>query len=410
MTSVPVIRYHASDDEVEELYPSTDDDELFTPESDHPSTKSSPCKTSRNKSEDELGETNLGRRSASVDGNLSEGTPPSDPWKMLSEIKGKITKTFEEKISEIKSERKKKKRRSRDNSSISDSEDLTDVTPTEDNHSEQQEADTPSPIRFSKNRSARFTGFSSIKTGLKAKNSEEDSVESGVEAAEFAADDSPVKVSNNGDENDTKNLPISDNSDSDAKLDISSRIFSLDAVKMLIPWAEAEPTLSQLVKLIIYQFLTLPVILWAVYHVIPLPEYFVGLIGGVIVMVMIQRVVTLVTGALMTPQKVPHIEKEQVPVLEIPAAEEHASLDRFEGWLNQLPYNYDPDNYHVARTISVYFRLEGGVLKVMETKTKIPKRDVWDEPKQKVRFVWKKVWALNDASIKLLPEGLIRRR
>lgn len=411
-TSVPVIRYHASDDELEELYPSSDDEELYTPESDQPSTKSSPCKTGRNKSEDELVEGNLGRRSASVDGNLSEGTPPSDPWKMLSEIKGKITKTFEEKLSEIKSERKKNKRRSRENSSVSDSEDLTDITPTEDNLSEHQDAETSSPIKFSKSRSNRFTGFYNIKTGLKTKNSEEDSVESGIEAAEFAEDYLLLKNSSleepNDDNDETKVVKTSENL---INLQSPYLRLHLDAIKTFIPMhSESEPTLSQLLVQIIYQLLSLPLILWGAYHAIPLPEYFVGLVAGIFVTIMIQRLKLLVTRTLMAPRKTRNLTEEPVSVLEIPAAEEHAVLDRFEGWLNQLPYNYDPDNYHVARTISVYFRLEGGILKVMETKSRIPKRDVWDEPKQKVRFIWKKVFTLAEASVKLLPEGLIRRR
>ncbi|XP_012268551.2 testis-expressed protein 2 [Athalia rosae] len=409
-TSVPVIRYHASDDEVEELYPSTDDDELCTPDSEHMDTKSSPSKMGRNKSEDESGDLNLGKRSASMDGNLSEGTPPSDPWRMLSEIKGKITKTFEDKLSEIKSERKKNKRRSRDNSSISDSEDLTDITPTEDNLSEKQEGDTSSPIKFSKNRSARFTGFHNIKTGLKTKNSEEDSIESGVEAAEFAEDDLLLQTADPGKSNNPENSEVA-GSLVIVKSPKSSSEMCLDVFKTFIPQClKSESTLSQLLRKIIYQLFSLLIILWGFYHAAPLPEYVIGLIAGIFVTITVQRVVAVITQALMTPQKISRNVEQTVSVLEIPAVEEHAVLDRFEGWLNQLPYNYHPDNYHVARTVSVYFRLEGGILKVMETKTRIPKREVWDEPKHKVRFVWKKVYSLAEATVNLMPEGLIRRR
>lgn len=352
----------------------------------------------------------MGRRSASVDGNLSEGTPPSDPWKMLSEIKGKITKTFEDKLSEIKSERKKKKRRSRENSSVSDSEDLADITPTEDNLSEHQDTEN-SASKYPKNRPARFAGFQNIKTGLKAKNSEEDSVESGIEAAEFADDDIAEK---NTDKDDLiESQTPRKGSDAASESPPSSLRLSLDAIKAFVPLGapQDEPTLKQLLLQIVYQLFSLPMILWAAYHAVPLPEYFVGLIAGIFVTVMVQRLKNLVTHTLTTPRKMSRDNsKEPVSVVEIPAAEELAVLDRFEGWLNQLPYNYDPDNYHVARTTSVYFRLEGGVLKVMETKTRIPKREVWDETKPRVRFVWKKVYSLAEATVTLLPEGLIRRR
>lgn len=42
--------------------------------------------------------------------DLSDGAHSSDPWKKFSQIKGKISKTIEEKLSEMKSDKKKHKR------------------------------------------------------------------------------------------------------------------------------------------------------------------------------------------------------------------------------------------------------------------------------------------------------------
>lgn len=107
-TSVPVIHYHASDDELEEIYPSTDEEKQLTPEHEKSSSKVNSQTPSKCAHESDISENNSESRSISTENILLEGTPPSlDPWKVLSEIKGKITKTFEEKLCEIKSDKKK---------------------------------------------------------------------------------------------------------------------------------------------------------------------------------------------------------------------------------------------------------------------------------------------------------------
>lgn len=173
-------------------------------------------------------------------------------------------------------------------------------------------------------------------------------------------------------------------------------------------------TLLSRIKDHIFQQLTkqlaaLFILVFAFYYVVPLPPHLVGFFIGVFTTVIIHKLVQRIKEILATPlNKEPaHIV---VPVLEIPAVEEHAVQERYEGWLNELPYIYDPLNYHVARTKSVFFSLEGGVLRVMETRMKVPKRAVWDEPKRKFKFIRKRVYNLIGAKIELLPEGLIRRR
>ncbi|EFN83391.1 testis-expressed protein 2 isoform X2 [Harpegnathos saltator] len=395
-TSVPVIHYRANDDELEELYPSSSDEEKrLTPEFDKAKIPPSPSKGSDNGTENESG-----RRS--VDGNLSEGTPPSsDPWKMLSEIKGKITKTFEEKLSEIKNEKKKKRLNNKDNSSISDPEDLGDVTPTDENVNEKQEKEPGGGHR--KSNAARFVGFSQVRTGLKTKNSRDDSVESGVEAAEFA-EDVPEALP----------LESQDDFNSEDKRSNASHLFSQSdgyvPMRREVKFSELlsrlkDHVLRQLTK----QLTALLFLVLAFCYLIPLPAHLVGFFIGVSATLTVYKFVQRIKELLATP-----LENEPVhtvmPVLEIPAAEEHAVQERYEGWLNELPYTYDPNNYHVARTKSVFFSLEGGMLRVMETRMKVPKRTVWDEPKRKYKFTRKRVYNLTGAKVELLPDGLIRRR
>lgn len=396
-TSVPVIHYRANDDELEELYPSSSDEEKrMTSESGKTRFPSSPSKSSENGQGLENGSE---RRS--TDDNVSEGTPPSsDPWKVLSEIKRNITKTFEEKLSEIKSD-KKKKRFNKDNSSISDSEDPGDVTPIDENVNEKQEKESTLPIARNKSTAARFVGFSQVKTGLKTKNSQDESVESGVEAAEFSESTPEQLLFESQDYFRTKDKK-NDNlfSQPDGCIQMKEEIKFTTLLSRM-----KDHVFQQLTK----QLAALFILMFAFCFVIPLPPHLIGFSIGVFTTIIIHKLVQKIKEILAAPlnEKPAHVV---VPVLEIPAVEEHAVQERYEGWLNELPYIYDPHNYHVARTKSVFFSLEGGVLCVMETRMKVPKRAVWDEPKRKFKFIRKRIYNLIGAKIELLPEGLIRRR
>ena len=394
--SVPVIRYHASDDELEELYPSTDDEKGLTPESEKTSPRSSPrrCRISISDSGDGC-EGTFEKRSTSMDENLSEGTPPSDPWKVLTSFKGKVTKAFEETISEIKSERKKSKHnRSRDTSSVSDYEDLGDATPTDDTNSEKQEKESYSPVLRQRSHSSKFVGFSSIKTGLKTNNSEEDSVENGIEAAELSFEYQSEEI----------DLCFVEENNQNNKFREGIRYFLPEIfIPTNLVLSESDRVFIQLKNKIYYELFTILTVLCCCYFV-PLPKYLMGIWAGIFVSYMVQKICRSVNKLLTMPIK------SIVPVLEIPAVEEHAILDKFEGWLNELPYRYDPDNYHLARTKPVFFKLEGEVLQVMETRSRIPKRAVSDEPKLKPKFIKKRAYCLAGAKVELLPSGLIRRR
>ncbi|XP_011648050.1 testis-expressed protein 2 [Pogonomyrmex barbatus] len=386
-TSVPVIHYRANDDELEELYPSSsDEDKRLTPESDK-RIPPSPSKSSEN-----------GQGMENEAENMLEDTPPSsDPWKVLSDIKGKITKTFEEKLSEMKSDRKKR-RRNKDNSSLSDSEDPGDITPTDENINDKQEKEAGAR---GKGNAGRFVGFSQVKTGLKTKNSQDDSVESGVEAAEFSElMPEPLPFESYDDfHEDKRNDTCSFFGQPDESAQMKQVKFSALFSGM------KDYMFQQLTK----QLAALLILVFAFCFLIPLPAHLVGFSIGVFVTMTIYKLVQRIKEILATP-----LNKEPahviVPVLEIPAAEEHAVQERYEGWLNELPYTYDPHNYHVARTKSVFFSLEGGILRVMETRMKVPKRAVWDEPKRKYKFTKKRVYNLASAKVELLPEGLTRRR
>ncbi|XP_011496764.1 PREDICTED: testis-expressed sequence 2 protein [Ceratosolen solmsi marchali] len=397
--SVPVIRYHASDDELEELYPNTDDEKPLIPDSERASPKHSPKKscisiTNEGSNFDDC----FDRQSVSLDENSSEGIPSSDPWKVLSNIKGKITKTFEERLCEMKSERKKSKHnRSMDNYCVSDYEDFGDITPTEETNSDKQDKD--SPVLRKRANSSRFVGFSYIKTGLKAKKLEDDSVESGIEASELTYNGPNEEASSYMEIE--KSPHINTNVLTRLKENIKSFLPETFKSSNLI-LTESDYLRIQLKNRIYHQMLILIITICCCYF-IPLPKYFMGVLAGVFISILVQRIYKIFNQMLTLPVKF------VAPVLEIPVVE-HACVEKFEGWLNELPYNYNPDNYHVARTKPVFFKLQGDALQIMETRTRIPKRAVWDEPMHKPKFTKKRKYSLAGAKIDLLPSGLIRLR
>lgn len=148
-TSSPTFafRFRSGDEELEEL-------QLFDPESSTKEGKVEPDSTdqskdetqSEDKSESENGTSpvkeywnRLGKRSTSVDSSTeSSFSNSSETWRKLNELKGKITKTVEEKIYEMKTDRNKSGNmlgittnrsrfiNSKENSSISDSEDTSE--------------------------------------------------------------------------------------------------------------------------------------------------------------------------------------------------------------------------------------------------------------------------------------------
>ncbi|XP_076241693.1 uncharacterized protein LOC143183834 [Calliopsis andreniformis] len=418
-TSVPVIHYHANDDELEEIYPSTDEEKRLTPEFEKISSKavsSTPLKCTERKSthEVDITENSSENRSNSAENILPEGgTPPLDPWKMFSEIRGKITKTFEEKLSEIKSDKRKRSYSRAESSSISESEDQGNITPCDEKTSDKQIIEqTPATVVHKKSNPVRYVAFSGVKTGLKDKNIQDESVESGVEASEFSQDindevvsqsktDSPKVESSH-----STTHTITDN----PKHQQSSHMHSTTIKKKTNFDAIFSHLVQQLMYQAMFRSIAVFVAIFCIYYVISIPEYLFGFSIGVFATITVYDIVAKIKEILTTLPDEKFVPKPVIPVLEIPAVEEHAVIERFQGWLNELPYRYEPSNYRVARTKSVYFRLEGSILRIMETRMKIPKKAVWDEPKHKLKFTKRRVYDLTGAKIELLPHGLARRR
>ncbi|XP_012144692.1 uncharacterized protein LOC100879949 [Megachile rotundata] len=426
-TSVPVIHYHASDDELEEIYPSSEEEKRLTPEFDPTDTKvtsiSPKCIEKRSVNESDISENNPDTRSVGTENVLPEGTPPSlDPWKVFSDIKGKITKTFEEKLSEIKSDKKKRRHSKAESSSISDLEDHGCITPSEKNvegkrvNDETSSAATTTTTtttmttiisRHQRGNPVRYVGFSDVKTGLKDKSLQDDSVESGIEASEFAQTVNEDVVSCPEDD---RPAAKTSNEDNYASLQHRSCMRLTAFPKRIDLKTSFLHSIQQLFFGTTYKSVAIFIAIFSICYIAPLPEYLLGFIMGTFTTVTFYSILTKLKRLLTTLPEEKFVPSSMIPVLEIPAAEEHSVIERFQGWLNELPYNYEPNDYHVARTKSVFFRLEGNILRIMETRMKIPKKAVWDEPKHKLKFVRRRVYNLTGARIELVPYGLARRR
>lgn len=422
-TSVPVIHYHASDDELEEIYPSTDDEQKrLSPDLEKVSAKItfSPSK-SGHESADSVSEHSTCKsavRSVSTENIVLEATPPSiDPWKVFSDFKEKITKTFEETLSEIKSDKRKRRNSRAESSSISDSEDQGCVTPGNEkpdgNNKQSDESTTTTTTAATtttttttvhrRGNAARYVGFSGIKTGLKDKSLQDESVESGIEASEFTHE-----VGSDADPNAGDYLSSTEAVGGDRGNPTPRQTHARSVV--LIDFKILSRLIRQLIWQSTYKSVAVFVAISCIYLVVPLSEYLLGFIIGVFVSVTAYDVYKRIEQILTTLPDEKCASESPISVLEIPAVEEHVVVERYQGWVNELPYNYEPNNYHVARTKSVYLRLEGSALRIMETRMKIPKKAVWDEPKHKLKFVKKRVYNLTGAKIELLPHGLTRRR
>lgn len=83
-----------------------------------------------------------------------------------------------------------------------------------------------------------------------------------------------------------------------------------------------------------------------------------------------------------------------------------------KGWMNELPsfMSYSPEKYHVSCTRSVYVRLDGSYLRLSFSQKNISKRAMFNEPRHDMQFIYQQHYDIADATIELLPKGLINKR
>lgn len=80
-----------------------------------------------------------------------------------------------------------------------------------------------------------------------------------------------------------------------------------------------------------------------------------------------------------------------------------------QGWMNELS-SYDPAEFHINETHSVYVTLESCTLRLQTPKHGIPKRAICDEHIPMAAFVRQRHFDLEGGSVYLLPRGLVSKR
>uniref|UniRef100_A0A1B0CGX2 SMP-LTD domain-containing protein n=1 Tax=Lutzomyia longipalpis TaxID=7200 RepID=A0A1B0CGX2_LUTLO len=103
---------------------------------------------------------------------------------------------------------------------------------------------------------------------------------------------------------------------------------------------------------------------------------------------------------------------ETMPICQVPAVEEHKSLKTYTGWMNEIN-NYDPVNYHISMTRSVYVKLDGSTLRISNVADRVPKRSMWNEvpiDKNSITFTKHRFYNLLGCRIEMCPKGLARKR
>ena len=72
---------------------------------------------------------------------------------------------------------------------------------------------------------------------------------------------------------------------------------------------------------------------------------------------------------------------------------------------------YDPEDYHISATRSVYVQLEAAGLRLQTPKHNVPKRAMWNEPPLHAStFIHQRFYDLQGSKVYLLPQGLVKKR
>lgn len=116
------------------------------------------------------------------------------------------------------------------------------------------------------------------------------------------------------------------------------------------------------------------------------------------------------SGVQKTLFKIP--DYTNMPICELPPIEEHKSLKSYSGWMNEIQA-YDPANFHISMTKSVYIKLDGSIIRISNTNARILKRSMYNEKlidKSLITFTRHRVYNLLNCRIEMCPKGLARKR
>ena len=71
-----------------------------------------------------------------------------------------------------------------------------------------------------------------------------------------------------------------------------------------------------------------------------------------------------------------------------------------QGWMNELSSPYDPENYHISQTHSLYVRLDQYKLRLSRPKQNIARRAMFDEPAVKPEFIHQRHYDMRGSKVR----------
>ncbi|KAJ8971840.1 hypothetical protein NQ317_001553 [Molorchus minor] len=458
-TSVPSIsiKFHANAEQIEELYASEDETSTNSSKADKSPASTSVSTVGEPDSSPLRYLPRLVKRSTSVDvsqppHNL-DASPPSDPWRFFSDIKGKITKSVEEKITEIKSRNQeegsphhkgkpdlKTIKDSKENSSVSDSEDLSessisktcgivstteemssdDETPSLDKDKKDDKLLGSSPPSSTGGLSHRFRLFKNknlvkespvkikdlsklynINTEKADQTLPEDSedVESAVDALE-ESDNMKSEIKKPASSEEVVKLvsqkidniePGNDNVINLREGGDLKTVFAPTGFVDFRPAPKEERPFSNYMSLVV---ICASILLYVMIH--HYSPFLAGLaIGIILTYIFTQIYLRIYPLNVILPATSPENSTfSNKLLLEIQAIKEYQP-----GWANELPEVYNAYTYHISKTQSVYLRLQGNLLRISHSRSKVPKRAMWDEQEIKHNFTHHRIYNLLGAKI-----------
>lgn len=151
-----------------------------------------------------------------------------------------------------------------------------------------------------------------------------------------------------------------------------------------------------------YKFL---MAVFIVAFVLPLPAFLGGLLVGVMLSAMVMHCILHFLLPFGGDGGGAFVDDGPV-VLKLPSYEDK---QLYKGWMNKLEGEYSPDTYHVSHTHSVLVRLQGSRLKMDFPRGKVPKHARQKEEIRNLTFTHHLEYDLAGSQVMLLPKNLPRR-
>ncbi|KAF8771919.1 testis-expressed protein 2-like [Argiope bruennichi] len=373
----------------------------------------------------------ISKRASSVDSDMGIPDKPPDPnegWMFFKDIKGKLTKTLEERKSSISKSGKDEKGTSESDIERKDSCDYMDPDRTPTETAEEKSSFKLSPAIEAaevENEDSVFAEY--IDDKLERAKCEIISTKTATSSSQFFLKHPPKPSAAKMDISMTLSTLMANRQPS-MDIDIASKEKELSTEPVKIEENVSPPKLPEIhtenelnglsVKIrrcyyfiktywntVIFRILV--GILGLLF--VPVPSWICGFIAGAVL-----------SGYFVYFLFKPGKPKEafvlpdfsQPSPSNIPVTEVEDEVIIYKGWMNILPYDmtYNPDTYHVNCTRSLFIRLDGSYLRVSFPQKNIPKRAMFNEPRHEMQFVHQQHYDITGSSVELLPVGLAKKR